>query len=283
MNYIEITCTFPNGKNTSETSEIAMALLADSGFESFEESDAGLKAYIPEDKFDAEALSELTGNYPSLIASVEVKHIKEENWNQVWESNFPPAEITERCIVYAPFHTDIPDREYRICIMPQMSFGTGHHETTSLMMELMLDLDLEGKDILDMGCGTGILGIFASMKKARRVTAIDTDERAYENAIENCVRNHVTNVEILQGDKRLLPGKRFDVIFANINRNILMEDISTYADCLPIGGLLQLSGFYVSDFSDITDEARKNGLEYVRRAEKKDWTAVLYRKIGVPR
>ena len=278
MDYIEITCTFAVNSNTSEVSEILIALLADLGFESFEESEYAVKAYIPDVNFDAAALLELAEAYPELIGSVDTHRIKQENWNHLWESNFPMTEIAGRITVYAPFHTDIPALEYRICIMPQMSFGTGHHETTSLMLEMMLDLDISRKQVLDMGCGTGILAIFAAMKKAQTVTAIDIDEWAYRNAAENCERNNINNIEILQGDSQLLSGRCFDLILANINRNILLADIATYSHCLSKGGFLQISGFYAADFQDISDEAKRNGLELTGCLEKNNWIAALYNK-----
>ena len=278
MDYIEITCTFTAKNPVENVSEIAIALLSELGFESFEESENALKAYIPETKFHEAALYELAEDYPELLASFDTRRIGQENWNHAWESNFPMTEIAGRVVVYAPFHTDVPQREYRICILPQMSFGTGHHETTSLMIERMLDLDISGKSILDMGCGTGILAIFASMKKARTVTAIDVDEWAYRNAAENCERNAIHTIEIRQGDSNLLSNRRFDLILANINRNVLLADMAAYARCLPKGGILQVSGFYTSDLRDITDEAASCGLTLIGHQEKKNWVAAAYRK-----
>ena len=277
MDYIEISCRLTANSNIAESSEIVIALLAELDCESFEEAGDVVKAYIPTDRFDERALSELAKSYPELIASADTRRIEQVNWNNVWESNFPMTEIAGKVAVFAPFHKDIPELEHRICIMPQMSFGTGHHETTSLMVELMLDLDMAGKRVLDMGCGTGILAIFAAMKKASAVTAIDIDEWAYRNTAENCERNGINDMEILQGDKSLLTGRSFDLILANINRNILLTDITAYAKCLSAGGLLQVSGFYTSDFSDITAEAQRNGLELIRHSEKKNWVAALYR------
>ena len=278
MDYIEITCTFSADDDTAEVSEIVIALLADLGFESFEESENVVKAYIPGINFNAAALMELTGAYPELFRSVDTRRIKQENWNHLWESNFPMTEIAGRIMVYAPFHTNIPELEYRICIIPQMSFGTGHHETTSLMLEMMLDLNISEKCVLDMGCGTGILAIFAAMKQSRTVTAIDIDEWAYRNAAENCGRNNINRIEILQGDSHLLSGRCFDLILANINRNVLLADMTTYTQCLSKNGILQISGFYTSDFQEMTNEAKQNGLELTGHLEKMNWVTARYRK-----
>ena len=280
MDYIEITCYLASSGNTAETSEMVIALLADLGFESFEEYENTVKAYITDVNFDSTVLQELAEDYSELFRLDNTRRIEQENWNRKWESNFPMTEIAGRVAVFAPFHTDVPQREYSICIMPQMSFGTGHHETTSLMIEMMLDIDMTGKQVLDMVCGTGILAIFAAMKKARAVTAIDIDEWAYRNCIENCERNDVDNIEILHGDCNLLTNRNFDIILTNINRNILLVDIATYVKCLPKDGLLQISGFYTTDLQDISDEAAKNGLELMRHFEKKNWVAALYKKIN---
>jgi len=279
MDYLEITCTFAENRNATETPEIVIAWLAELGFESFEESEDEVKAYIPAANFDEDAFFEFTEHFYELIALFDIRHIEHENWNHAWESNFPMTEIADRIVVYAPFHEAVPDREYRICIMPQMSFGTGHHETTSLMLELMLDLDMNGKRTLDMGCGTGILAIFAAIKKAHPVTAVDIDEWAFRNAAENCERNSISEIEILQGDSSLLTGRSYDIVLANITRNILLADMSTYAECLSTDGLLLLSGFYSTDFTDITAEARQHRLLLTKNIQKKNWMAAVYRKI----
>jgi len=281
MDYTEITCTLAENSNTAEVPDIAdivVALLAELGFESFETLEDAVKAYIPAENLDAPALLQLAKEYPELIASVNTRHIKQENWNHLWESNFQMTKIAGQVLVYAPFHKDIPTLKYRICILPQMSFGTGHHETTALMIEMMLDLDMEGKQVLDMGCGTGILAIFASMKKALTVTAIDIDEWSYRNAAENCERNGISAIEIVQGDSNLLAGRSFDIVLANINRNILLADMESYTQCLSAGGLLQISGFYTSDFPDITAEAQRNGMKLMAHLEKKNWVAALFKK-----
>ena len=279
MDYIEVICTFSANCNKSEVSEIIVALLAELGFESFEETEESVKAYVPDKSFNVAALAELTGEYPELFRSVDTRRIRQENWNHLWESNFLMTEIAARVLVFAPFHKDIPALEYRICIMPQMSFGTGHHETTSLMLKMMLDIDISGKRVLDMGCGTGILAIFAAMKKALSVTAIDIDEWAYRNAAENCERNNINCIEILQGDSGLLSDKSFDLILANINRNVLLADMATYTQCLPKDGILQISGFYTADFPEIAAEAKRNSMELIRHLEETNWVAALYHKL----
>ncbi|MDR0815514.1 MAG: 50S ribosomal protein L11 methyltransferase [Bacteroidales bacterium] len=276
MHYFEAICVLPEGEQ-ADAADIVVALLAELGYESFETSGNTVKAYIRDELYDAAALSELAEAYPALIGAVSAKEVPQENWNRLWESDFPMTVIPGRCVVYAPFHTDLPDLPYKICILPNMSFGTGHHATTSMMTELLLDADTAGKEVLDMGCGTGILAILASVRKAQSVVAIDTDEWAYRNALENCARNGVANVAVLQGDCKLLSGEKFDLILANINRNILLNDMSAYAACLNSGGTLQLSGFYTDDLPDITAEAVKNGLTYIRHIVKKNWVAVQYR------
>jgi ribosomal protein L11 methyltransferase len=275
VDYIEAICSF-SGDPSADVPDIVTALLAELGFESFEVAGNDVKAYIQEDCYDASALSALATAYASVISSFSVKKIVQENWNQAWESDFPITLIDRRCVVYAPFHSDVPDVPYKIVIRPQMSFGTGHHETTSLMLELLLDRDISGQNVLDMGCGTGILAILASVKNARLVMAIDIDEWAYANAVENCARNGATNVDVCQGGAELLAGRQFDMILANINRNTLLRDISAYAQCLQSGGLLQLSGFYTDDMPDITAEAAKNGLHYLQHKVKENWVAVQY-------
>ncbi len=277
MNYVEVICKLKPDV-PEDAGEILIAVLAELGYESFEEATGEIRAYIDELLFDVESLYQFGEEYSSLVESTETKLILKENWNQVWESNFPMVTIANRCVVCAPFHTDVPDLEYRLIIMPQMSFGTGHHETTSLMLELMLDLDMEGKIVLDMGCGTGILAIMAHKKNAKSITAVDIDEWACTNAKENCERNNIADIEILRGDVSRLTAREFDIILANINRNILLSDIAAYAECLSPKGLLLLSGFYLADLPDITKEAQNNGFKYINHIEKKEWVAVVYGK-----
>ncbi|MDR1666311.1 MAG: 50S ribosomal protein L11 methyltransferase [Bacteroidales bacterium] len=277
MQYLETRCTLAAGA-TADAEDIVVALLAELGYESFETSENAVKAYIRKDIYDAGAVAAMPATYPAWIASIGTAEVKQENWNHVWESDFSMTVIADRCVIYAPFHTDIPDLPYKICILPQMSFGTGHHETTSLMIELLIEMEIKGKDVLDLGCGTGILAILASMMKAQSVCAVDIDEWAYRSTLENCERNGATHINVLQGGRSVVQGMSFDLILANINRNVLLEDIPACAACLKDGGCLQVSGFYRDDLSAITAEAEKNGLTFLSYAVKKDWTAAQYVK-----
>jgi ribosomal protein L11 methyltransferase len=277
MQYIETVCTLPDS-GQADVPDIVVALLAELGYESFETTDNAVKAYVSKELYDADALAELSSAYPALISRVKSSEIEPENYNSVWESNSSMTVIADRCVIYAPFHTDIPDLPYKICIMPHMTFGTGHHETTSLMVELLLDINIANKNVLDMGCGTGILAILASVGEASSVMAVDTDEWAYRNTIENCERNNAGNVKVLQGDGNLLHDLSFDLILANINRNVLLKDIPTYVTCLNDGGYLQMSGFYTEDLPDITAEAERCGCQYLRHIVKNNWVAVQFKK-----
>ena len=279
MDYIEVTYMYTKNNTKPDVSEIVIALLSELGFDSFEETDESVKAYTPADNFNADAMLELIREHPELITSLDTKRIKDENWNQKWESNFPIAEIADKVVIYAPFHKEIPAFEHRICIMPQMSFGTGHHATTAMMLELMLDIDFDRKRVLDMGCGTGILAIFAAMQKAAAVTAIDVDKWAFKNAQENCERNNISNVEILQGSANMLKNRFFDIILANINRNVLLANAARLAKCLSKDGILQISGFYEDDLADIEAKMKKNKLVMLKKIKKEKWVAAVFKNM----
>lgn len=216
-------------------------------------------------------------NRVSLPLPIKKKEIEQVNWNSEWEKNFKPIQVEDKVSIRAPFHpkTDLP---YEIVIEPKMSFGTGHHETTYAMLQQLLNLELVNKSVLDMGCGTGILAIFAEMKGAKPIDAIDIDAWCYENSLENIKRNNCSNISVYKGDASLLANKKYDVIIANINRNILLNDIGTYSQSLNEKGILLLSGFYKEDIQTIDEEALKYSLKKEIVLEKNKWVSIKYLK-----
>lgn len=279
MNYIETVfiCT----PDSEIIREVLCATLAGIGFESFVDSDKGVTAYIQEKDFDAPAINQLLEEFP-LEAEITYSHtlIRDKNWNEEWEKHyFQPLVIDNTCVIKSTFHELEGDFEYSILIDPKMSFGTGHHQTTELMIREILKEDFAGKSLLDMGCGTAILAILASMRGADPIVAIDIDEWAYDNAKENLELNHVANVDVMIGGAELLnPSKAtFDVILANINRNILLQDIRHYASVLNNGGCLYMSGFYTEDIPAIANECAKYGLSLAGSGAKDNWAVVSFR------
>lgn len=276
MDYQKVTISL------SPDNEVHRSLLMDSlaglGFESFVENEANIEAYIQADRW-AESLMDEAG-FPDLFSyRWEAELIPDQNWNEVWEKNyFQPLLIADRCLVRAPFHEDYPGAEFEIVIEPQMAFGTGNHETTSMMVENILDLDLRGKTVLDMGCGTGILAMLASMKGAHAVTAIDIDRWAVDSAAENCRTNNCSNIEVLKGDASLLNDQKFDVIFANIQRNVLLADMNQYQRVLHPGGIILMSGFYLEDLNIIQEKASVLGLQFLSYSFKNNWIVAVFLK-----
>lgn len=256
--------------------EILIAELGYAGFESFVETEEGVTAYIQKDEWTEDILDNI-----NILKSDEFKisftfeDIEQINWNEEWEKNFNPIIVDDRCSVRAPFH-EKPDTEYDIVIEPKMSFGTGHHETTHMMIQHILKNDFEEKSVLDMGCGTGVLAILAKMKGAKSVDAIDYDNWCFLNSLENVERNNCTNINVLEGDASLLKGRIYDIIIANINRNILLNDMSTYVQSLRKNGIILLSGFYNDDIQFIEEECNKQGLTYVESLEKNNWVALKF-------
>ena len=251
--------------------EILIAELTELGFESFVDTETGFEAYIPESEFkkkEFEAIPLLADK--EFTISYQITSIEQQNWNQQWEESFEPIEVESRLLIRAPFHQAPPKNVLDIIIEPKMSFGTGHHETTYLIAKRLLDLSLENKSILDMGCGTGILAILAKKKKCGNILAIDNDEWAYTNCIENCQRNHV-DIEVVLGDAHDIKNNKFDVIIANINRNILLRDMHIYADALNDKGLLLLSGFFMVDKNILMEQAQQLGLKLHFEATKNEW------------
>ena len=209
--------------------------------------------------------------------SYTAQEIEQVNWNEEWEKNFDPIEVDGLCEVRAPFHKS-SGLEYDIVIEPKMSFGTGHHETTHMMIKHLLKLDLTDKKTLDMGCGTGVLAILAEKKGAQPIDAIDIDNWCYLNSQENAMRNDCKHIEVKEGDATLLVGQSYDVIIANINRNILMQDIPTYSDCLDVGGVLLLSGFYTEDIPLISEICNEHDLYFEGNFERNNWVACKFTK-----
>ena len=256
--------------------DILIAELGEAGFESFVEHETGIQAYIQKVDWHEEILGEVRILNNSRFHIVyDFKEIEQENWNATWEQNFHPITVADQCEVRASFH-EKSDVAYDIVIEPKMSFGTGHHETTHMMLQFILEHDFQGKSVLDMGCGTGVLAILAEMKGAASVDAIDIDNWCYLNARENVERNHCKNIRVFEGDVTLLQGKTYDVIIANINRNILLSDIPQYVKCLTDNGQLFLSGFYKEDIPLITEKCNENGLQIEKNLEKNKWVAVKY-------
>ncbi|MEB8329799.1 50S ribosomal protein L11 methyltransferase [Flavobacteriaceae bacterium KMM 6897] len=272
-NYIEYTFTV---SPLQPATDILIAQLGEIGFESFVETEIGALAYIQKkDWSDGMVASLQILSNPNFEIEYDVVEIEQENWNTTWEQNFKPIQVGDACVVRATFH-ERPEVTYDIVIEPKMSFGTGHHETTYMMMQHILKQDFMGKSVLDMGSGTGVLAILAAMKGASPVEAIDIDNWCYLNAMENVERNHHPEIKVLEGDASLLEGKKYDIIIANINRNILLEDIPTYAKCLNKNGLLFLSGFYNEDLEMISDRCGQFGLNFESNIENNNWVAVKY-------
>jgi ribosomal protein L11 methyltransferase len=278
MEYTKVTCTLT--PDTELAREILMAELGNAGFESFVETETDLEAYIPSANFTPELL--LADNFQqneffSFHHTVEV--IADQNWNEVWEQNyFEPLLIEDQCTVRAPFHEIYPEARFQIIINPRMAFGTGNHETTHLMIKAMLELDFNGKHVLDMGCGSGILSILASMKGAGEILAIDIDEWSVNNTIENAELNQIGNILVRLGDASLLLDQQFDIVLANIQRNILLQDMPAYQKVLKPNGVLVMSGFYTADLAAIKDKASSLGLQFLGRFERSDWCVSIFGK-----
>ena len=257
--------------------EMLIAQLGYIGFESFVENENGVVAYIQKKEWNSNKVEDLyLLNSNEFDITFKHSEIEQTNWNKEWEKNFNPIQVNGQVSIRAPFHEN-PSLNFDIVIEPKMSFGTGHHETTHMMVQHLLALDLKNKKVLDMGCGTGILAIFAEMKGAQPTDAIDIDSWCYQNSIENVQRNGCKHITVLEGDSSLLKGKKYDVIIANINRNILLSDMKIYTDCLRQEGILLLSGFYKDDIAIIESEVVKHGLVFDKMIQRNRWVALKYK------
>lgn len=278
MKYFEF--TFHTTPCTETISDVLAAVLGDAGFESFVEHEGGLIAYIQQSLCNETVIKAALSDFPLPDTEITYTSVEAEDkdWNEEWEKNFfQPIIIGDRCVIHSTFHHDVPQAEYDIVINPQMAFGTGHHETTSLIISELLKSELDGKSLLDMGCGTSILAILARMRGAVPCLAIDIDEWCVRNSIENIALNNLTDIIVEEGDASTLKGKGpFDVVIANINRNILLNDMKQYVTCMHPESELFMSGFYVDDIPAIRAEAERNGLTFVHHQEKNRWAAVKF-------
>jgi len=279
MNYISYTFQIKSkGLAVQTAKEILIAELGAAGFESFTEKENEVIAYIQKKDWHDAILNNVQLLQSAEVAiAYDIEEIEQVNWNIAWEKNFEAIQVDNLVSIRAPFH-DNPGLKYDIIIEPKMSFGTGHHETTHLMIQHLLDLNLKNKTVLDMGCGTGILAIFAAMKGAKKIDAIDIDTWCYENSLENIKRNKCDFIDVFEGDVSLIKNKTYDLIIANINRNILLQDMGHYAKSLNKNGMLLLSGFYTEDISIIIEESQKYQLQLEKQLTRNNWVGLKFIK-----
>ena len=276
--YIELDITFT--RQIQPENELILALLSQYGFDGFREEAERILAYIPAESYyedDFQAFMDRHGLHEK-IESMESRTLPDQNWNEIWESAYKPVWVGSNCFVRAPFHAVQAGVEYDIIISPKMSFGTAHHETTRGMLQMMLTLDLQGKVVLDLGCGTGILAILAGKMGAKTISALDTEPWAYRNALENIALNACPNIEVLQAELSFISNRTYDVLLANINLNSLLGLMDQFPNRLRSGGVLMLSGFYSGDLKRINHAAGRNGLEFVVKQVMNNWAVAVYRK-----
>ena len=257
-------------------SEILIAELGEKAFESFTETETGIDAFVQKELWDETILDDVyILQSEEFTIDYTFEEIEQINWNEEWEKNFEPIEVDGKCHVRAPFHPKT-EAEFDIVIEPKMSFGTGHHETTHMMIQHLLEMDVTGLKTLDMGCGTAILAILAEMKGAQPIDAIDIDNWCYLNSIENAERNNCQHITVYEGDAALLQDKKYDLIIANINRNILFNDMQSYVDCLNAGGTILFSRFYEEDNPFIDNKYTEKGLTYIKKFQRNNWVSLKY-------
>ncbi len=275
MKTFEYTFTAPS---SDIQHDMLTTMLAEIGFDSFMDEDRSLKAYCSADSRDDIAVEHLLDEPPfSDIRLLKVEEMPDKDWNELWEASYQPVVVNERCRVRAPFHDPDPNFEYDLVIEPKMSFGTANHETTAQIIQLMLETDFKGKEVLDMGSGTAVLAILAKKLDAAHTVAIDNDEWAYRNAFTNCELNGISDIEIVLGDASAIHGS-FDVVLANINRNILLRDMQHYVAAMRPDAHIFFSGFYTEDLESIKAEAQRLGLRYCRHLSRNNWVAAEFIK-----
>jgi len=260
--------------------EILTAELANIGFEGFLENDQGFEAYIPTELFVEEDFNQILEKYDVKEAEIKSEIVEPQNWNKIWESSFEPVIIDDDVVIKTSFHNLGKKYDYEILIHPKTSFGTGHHETTQLIIELMKSYDFTNKSVLDYGCGTGVLSIFASMLKAENIFAFDIDDWAFENVAENCKLNGVQNVIYKKGDLSIVPDEKYHIILANINKNILRNSFEKLSKFLDINGLLLISGFFDTDLEDLNAVAENYKFKLVKHISRNNWCAASFAKIS---
>lgn len=264
----------------SDFAEILMAEIAEAGFDTFMETDKGFEAYVELEKFDKEQLQYIKDRYSDQTPLIFYQdRIEKQNWNEEWEKSYQPILVDDRCLIRAEFHKIDKEYPYVITITPKMSFGTGHHQTTYLMVKAQMDIDHNNKRVMDAGCGTAILSIMASKRGAKEVVAFDIDEWSVVNGQENIEVNNCNNISLQQGKlSEVNITGTFDIILANINKNVLLEEIRLYQEYLVPGGLLLLSGFYTHDIADLLKEGSTYKLKEVSRDERESWASLLLKK-----
>jgi len=268
-----------NREIVDEEAEIVIALLSQADFESFETQEKGVKAYIQTQLIDSSEIDNIIFSLKQLYEfDLEIKELEDINWNEAWEKDYEPVFVNDSCVIRAPFHKISPSLEYDIVVEPKMAFGTGHHETTFLISNILFSEHLKNKEICDAGTGSGVLSIIASKLKAKKIFAYDIDVWSYNNTKENIKINKVQNVEIKHGDVSLIQGRLFDIILANINRNILLKDVPSFTNSLKEKGTLIVSGFYSQDLPIIIKAFEKEQLKLEKFTNKNNWIAAIFKK-----
>ncbi len=276
MNYKSVNITLSEPSN--ETNEILIALLGEYAFDTFEENDTGIKAFIPENEFKASVERKVNSLSKKFNFTFEVEHIAYKNWNEEWEKNYDPIEVENFVGVRADFHPAFTNVEHELVINPKMAFGTGHHSTTYMVMKLMREIDFKNKKVFDFGCGTGILAILAERLGAKEIFAIDIEPASHENTIVNCERNHTPLVKVACGTLADVPLERYDIILANINRNIILQSLPDLEKRIATNGLLVISGILNVDEEIITNEAKKFDFRRIKTEQRNNWSAIVFER-----